>query len=341
MEELNVWLIGGGLAVGAVLGVLIQRFRFCMVAGTSNIMLMQDYRQAFMFVTAWIAAISGTYYLEANDIVAIGDSSYRNSLLDWFGAIFGGVIFGVGAALAGGCAGRTLIKTMEGSLHALLALLSFCIVGAVTQFGFLESARLGLTGATAVELKTDAGLAAILSLPGWLPVLVVLLLMVAFLFYSWRRGGSLPLLITGVIVGGLVVASWYITGVLAQDDFDPVKPSAITMSGPMARFGYIIISGRIPELSFTIAFVLGTAAAGFLSAVVTGQFKITPVTRGMALYALIGGSLMGVGGVIAYGCNIGQGLSGVSTLSLESLLAVAGMLVGTVLGVKWWELRSG
>jgi hypothetical protein len=47
-----------------------------------------------------------------------------------------------------------------------------------------------------------------------------------------------------------------------------------------------------------------------------------------------GATLMGAGGAMAYGCSIGQGLSGVSTLSLASLVSVAGILLGSALGLR-------
>ena len=49
---------------------------------------------------------------------------------------------------------------------------------------------------------------------------------------------------------------------------------------------------------------------------------------------------MGIGGIMAYGCNVGQGLTGVSTLSLESILAFAGMFIGTAASVKWMEKNN-
>ena len=56
--------------------------------------------------------------------------------------------------------------------------------------------------------------------------------------------------------------------------------------------------------------------------------------------ALLGGSLMGVGSIMAYGCNIGQGMSGISTLSVESLLAVIGMVAGIGVTTKWMEKNT-
>ena len=338
--EPNDWLIVGGLVIGVVFGVLAQRFRLCMVAGAGNWLLVRDGRQVIAFLAAWIIAIAGTQILELVGIVDIASSSYRNSLLDWFGASVGGLLFGVGAALAGSCSIRTVVRTMEGSMHALLVFIMFALAAAVTQFGFLETARISLTNITASDLTTDAGLASILSIPSWLVFIVIEIALIAFLWRVWKNSANVPMLIIGIVIGGLVISSWYVTGVLAQDEFDPVNPSAITMSGPFARFGYILISGRIPALSFAISFVIGTALFSFLSALVTGQFSITAPRKGMAKMALIGGSLMGIGGIMAYGCNIGQGLSGISTLSVESLLAVIGMVLGVGIVTKWMEKHA-
>ena len=53
---------------------------------------------------------------------------------------------------------------------------------------------------------------------------------------------------------------------------------------------------------------------------------------------LLGAVLMGVGGVTALGCTFGQGISGIATLSLGSFIAVAGLIAGAWLTLRW-ELR--
>jgi len=340
MGGVNVWLVGGGLAVGAIFAIVIQQLRFCLVAGTSNLLLIKDSRQAVAFAVTLLVGITGTQILELMDIVAVGDSSYRNSNFDWFGASVGGVIFGVGATLAGGCSVRTLIRTMEGSIHALLALFSFILVAAFAQFGFLETPRVDLTIATSVNLTTDAGIASMVSISPWIVLAIVAAGLLAFIIKNSKNGIDIKMITAGCIIGSLIIVSWYITGVLAQDDFNPVKPSGITVSGPLARFGYIFISGRIPALSYAISFVIGIAAISFIYAIVRGRFSFTMPAKGMAKMAIVGGSLMGVGSIMAYGCNIGQGLTGISTLSVESLLAVIGMVVGISLTTKCMEKNA-
>jgi len=340
MEDINNWLIGGGFAVGIVFGVLAQRFRFCMVAATANWILIRDTRQVSAFAAAFLVSISGTQYLELLNWVPIEDAVYRNSQLDWLSVILGGGLFGIGATLAGGCATRTLIRSTEGSMHSLMALLSFTFFAALTQFGFMEPLRLALIAATALSLGGDAGIASILLLPDFLVTILLCGSLLILLIALGLRSRSWPLVTAGALIGGLVVISWIITGDLAQDEFDPRAPSAMAMAGPLARIGYLMLSGSIPTFSFAISFVIGTGVAGLVSALVTRDFKIIPVKKGMAKYAVLGGALMGFGGILAYGCNIGQGLSGMSTLSMESLLATFSMFAGAAIGVKWWDRQS-
>jgi len=340
MDEINIWLVGGGLLVGAVFAIPLQRFRFCLVAGISNLLLIKDTRLIVAFAVALLVAISGTQLLEIMDVVAIADSSYRDATLDWFGSGLGGVLFGIGSALAGGCITRTLARTMEGSIHSLIVFVSFALVAAVVQFGFLESFRVWLTQATAIELSTDAGIASILSLPPWLVLVAAIVVLLLVLYKSWQFSPDKSMLAVGCVVGGLVVVSWYITGVLAQDEFDPARPSAMTMSGPLARFGYFIISGRLAGLSFAVSFVMGAAVVSLLLALASKQFKFVAPAKGMIKMALFGGALMGLGAIMAYGCNVGQGLSGISTLSMESLIAVLGMVAGISIVTKWMEKYS-
>jgi len=341
MGGINTWLVGGGIITGVIFGVLMQRFRFCMVAATANMVLIKDLRQVAAFVAALSVAIAGTQYLEISHWVDISQAGYRNSILDWWGVIFGGLLFGIGGTLAGGCATRTVVKFAEGNMQSLVAVISFMVAAAITQYGWLESIRLKMTAATSINLTTDAGIASILHVSPILVAAIMVLALSAFLVYAIRSQSiHWSWIVAGAMIGGLVVFSWIVTGDLAQDVFDPQRPSAMTVSGPMARFGSILLYQTIPEFSFQIWFVLGMAVAAFISALVTREFRFTPVPKGMLKYSILGGGLMGIGGIVAYGCNVGQGLSGTSTLSLESVLATVSMFAGAAITVKWWDRRS-
>jgi uncharacterized membrane protein YedE/YeeE len=58
---------------------------------------------------------------------------------------------------------------------------------------------------------------------------------------------------------------------------------------------------------------------------------------------MVGAVLMGFGGVTALGCTIGQGVTGVSTLALGSLLTLASIIAGSLATMKyilWREERA-
>jgi hypothetical protein len=54
---------------------------------------------------------------------------------------------------------------------------------------------------------------------------------------------------------------------------------------------------------------------------------------------MVGGVLMGFGGVTALGCTIGQGLTGISTLAIGSILAFAAIIAGSIACVRYQEWR--
>ena len=249
MGGINTWMVGGGVLTGVIFGVLMQRFRFCMVAATANWVLIKDLRQVAAFVAALAIAIAGTQYLEISHWVDISQAGYRNSQFDWWGVLFGGLLFGIGGTLAGGCATRTVVKFAEGNMQSLVAVISFMVAAAITQYGWLESIRLKMTAATSINLTTDAGIASILHVSPILVAAIMVLALLAFLVYAVRSQTiHWSWIVAGAVIGGLVVFSWIVTGDLAQDVFDPQRPSAMTVSGPMARFGSIRSEEHTSEL---------------------------------------------------------------------------------------------
>ena len=98
-------------------------------------------------------------------------------------------------------------------------------------------------------------------------------------------------------------------------------------------------------LTFGIAAVLGVAAGSAAAAVLTRSFRWEGFASVEDLaHHIVGGILMGFGGVTALGCTIGQGLTGVSTLAVGSFIALASIIAGSVLAMKYqaWRLeRTG
>jgi hypothetical protein len=333
----RILLIGGAL-IGLGFGAAVQRSRMCMMAAVSNRVLMGDSRQMHAYLLAVAVAVAGTAGLEAGGWVPIAESAYRGGRIDWLGTSLGGLLFGFGAVLAGGCVGRTLVAAAEGNGGSLLALLVFALAAAATQYGMLEPLRVWLFTSTAVDLPGGtAALAELLGLPGWALAGLFVAACLVVVLGTGRRGRSLPLLSAGAAVGALVVAGWWLTGHLAQDEFDPARPQSLTFSGPVARAMVYLTTGGLAERGFDLALLTGTLAGAVASSLLGNGFRwVAPAPRQVA-QAMSGGTLMGIGAILAGGCNFGQGLSGLSTLSLGSVIAVTGIVAGMRLGLAWLE----
>lgn len=334
------WLIAGGLITGGVFGLIVWQQRMCLVAAVGNASLVKDYRYALAFAVALLVAISGTQLFELLNIVDISKTSYRDARLDWVGVIFGGTVFGIGAALAGGDAARIVIMAGQGSRAGWVALFFFMLFATITQLGVIAIPREYSLTHNAITLSSgDAGIAASLALPKWVVFAAVDLGLLAFILWKWKHHADLKLMLGGAILGLTVIAAWYITGVLAYDEFNPTPASAITVSGPMWKIGNTLIDNAKHRLDFQMCFVLALLAIAFIASVLSRRFRLTPI-QGSAGQIALGGALMGIGGTFAYGCNIGQGFSGIATLSVESTLAVISMIVGILLGTRWLERHT-
>ena len=334
------WLIVGGFTLGGIFGLVARTYRLCLVGAVSNVSLIRDYRYALAALAALLTAITSTQLLEINDIVAIGSSSYRDTRVDWLGVLLGGFIFGVGATFAGGDAARVVILAGNGSKAGMLALFFFAIFASVAQFGLLETPRVySMQHSSLVLTANDAGLAAITSAPKWLILVIVDVLLIGFIALKWKKHGDIKLVLAGALLGLTVAGAWYTTGVLAYDEFAEAKaPSAMTISGPMARFGYMFAANQHPAFSLSVSFVLGILLISFIVSLISRQFSFSAI-KGSPYKIAFGGALMGIGGTFAYGCNIGQGYTGLSTLSVESILAVVAMVLGIHFTTKYMEKR--
>jgi len=116
-----------------------------------------------------------------------------------------------------------------------------------------------------------------------------------------------------------------------------VAPMAYTLDWLM------FFSDKSKVLSFGIVSAVGVVIGSAVSSLVTGSFRWEGFGQIADLsHHLIGAVLMGVGGVTAMGCTIGQGVSGLSVLSLNALLAVMSIILGALAGFRYqtWTLEK-
>ena len=139
------------------------------------------------------------------------------------------------------------------------------------------------------------------------------------------------------MIGALVVAGWFLTGYLAQDAYNmiPLRPTSLSFSTPLAQLIGTVETRHVMGNGFGLALVMGVLGGAFASAAKSGTLRWTPPASREIVRIVLGGGLMGIGAVFAGGCNIGQGLTGLSTCSIFALLAIAGTVLGLRLGLMW------
>ncbi len=125
------------------------------------------------------------------------------------------------------------------------------------------------------------------------------------------------------------------TGVVGFDDFDPVRFESYTFVAPTGESLMYLLTFTGSTISFGVAAVFGVILGSFLYVVLTGKFRLETFSDGGDMVRhLLGGVAMGFGGVLALGCTIGQGVTGMSTLALGSLLSLASIVFGSALTMK-------
>jgi uncharacterized protein len=171
-----------------------------------------------------------------------------------------------------------------------------------------------------------------------------------------RGEGRADNLLAGLGVGAIVAAMWWVSGHLGyvaehpdtlQEAFlatNSGRAEALSFVSPVAYTldWLMFFSDKSKVVTLGIASVFGVVAGSAVVAVASRNFRWEGFgsTEDVANH-IVGGILMGVGGVTAMGCTVGQGLSGISTLSATSFVAVGAILLGAVGAFKYqmWRLE--
>ncbi len=356
-------VLASAFAIAVAFGVVAQRARFCTMGAIADLAVTGDSTRIRMWAVAVGTAIIGFNVLVWLGWVQAANSIYAGPRVLWLSALVGGVMFGVGMVLASGCTSKNLLRAGSGSLKAMVVLLVVAVAGFATLKGITAALRVNTVDAVFVALDGAQDLPSIMSrATGMKPDLLAVVLGLAIggavvlaALYSKRLRDS-DLVLGGAAIGGLVVAAWWVSGVLGHVTEHPVTLESVflaTNSRRMESLSYVsAVSYTVDYLLFfsdvsnvlTIGIVsaVGMAVGSGIYAASTNTFR----WEGFASVSdlrnhLAGGVLMGVGGVTALGCTIGQGLSGVSTLSLTSFIALASMVGGAYATVKLqlWQLE--
>jgi len=348
----GLYLTLGGLLIGTLFGALVYRTNFCTMGSISDAMSFGDYRRFRAWVLAAVIALIGAQALQHFGVVELKKSMYLAPSLNWGGNILGGLMFGFGMVFGGGCASRNLVRVGGGDLRSLMTLLIIGLFGYVAIGGLLGPLRAAMEQATAVSLSgikaPTQGLGDIAAaVTGVAPAMAALAasatialigLIYCFADKSFRSSGVH--ILSGVGVGLCVAAGWALTGLAFDELADkPVAPISLTYVRPtgdtiewLQRYTALGLPG------FGVATVFGAILGAFLVAKAMGRFQITTFSdKGDTVRNLFGAMLMGIGGVLALGCTVGQAVTGVSTLALGSFLTFAAIVIGGIWGMKVFE----
>jgi hypothetical protein len=335
-----------GFGLGLLLGFVARRGRFCTIAAIEDVIYAKDMRRAGAWILAAAVAVIGVHALELWSGLDLTRSIYTGPRIEWGGAIIGGLMFGAGMALVGTCGFGTLLRLGGGDLKSLVTFLVMAVTAMIAMRGLIGLGRIRITDPLTFDLPNSMSqrLPKLIGLTGpsmsftamALGAAIIIAIFAAAIYARANLPKSMRVFATGIAVGLIVVLGWWATGIAGFDLFETRRVESFSFVAPLGDtlLYFMLASGLRPD--FPVGAVLGVIAGAFVAARSAGQFEWeAPDGAGEMRRHLFGAVLMGVGGVAALGCTIGQGVTGVSTLSLGSILAIASILTGARISLYW------
>ena len=346
-----------GLAV--VMGAVANKTNFCTMGAVSDWVNMDDTGRLRAWLLAAAVAILGVVAIEAGGIASLAATfpPYRTTQFAWLRYLLGGLLFGIGMTLASGCGNKTLVRIGGGNLKSVVVLLIASICAYLMLWTDLYDNAFGkLVGATTINLagsgfKSQA-VGDLLGVGNTVAGLAIAGAVVAFVLASREFRTNADNLLAGIVIGLIVVGGWYVTGgALGTEwkeyaDFADVKPlrvetqsfTFISAMGDGAR--YVMNPQNTSLINFGIVAMIGIIVGSFLWAIFSRGFRIEWFVSGSDfLNHAFGAVLMGIGGVLAMGCTVGQAITGVSTLALGSMLTFSAIVAGAAATMKYQYWR--
>ncbi|QNN55897.1 YeeE/YedE family protein [Diaphorobacter ruginosibacter] len=352
--------------LAAVLGAVMRETRFCTMGAVSDVVYVGDWMRMRQWALAIGVAMCGFSVLAYVGWVNPADIVYAMPQVIWLSALVGGLLFGFGMVLASGCGARNLTRLGGGSLKSLVVLVVLAVSAFATLKGITSVPRARWFDSVNVTLSVPALLPEWLAGKGWGAVADIRLwlgcglglVLVLLGLSAPRQRRDWHVLMGGVLVGACVAAAWALSGHFGEVQEHPETLEhmyAATYTGRIESFSFVapvahvldwllFFSDRSKVLTWGAVAVFGVVFGAFVQALVRREFR----WQGFADTAdlsrhLVGATLMGIGGVMALGCTVGQGISAVSALQIASFIAIAAIIAGAVIALRaqqWWLERQ-
>ena len=361
-------VLGLVFLIAVVMGAVANKTNFCTMGAVSDWVNMGDTGRLRAWLLAIAVAMLGVLLLEGSGTLTLPSDTfppYRTATFAWLRYALGGVMFGVGMTLGSGCGNKTFVRLGGGNLKSLvvLAIASvaayYMLWGDIKGAGFFDvvfnswiaptNIDLGAHGIASQELGaivaglTGADAASLHYVIGGIFVLGLLF----FVFKSADFRTSFDNILGGLVIGLAVIAGWYITGgtmgaawkdyaEMATDIPSRVNVQSYTFISPMGdSVRYLLNPTNLTLVNFGIMAVSGVIVGSLLYSLIARKFRVEWFASSKDFVAhAFGAVLMGTGGVLSMGCTIGQGVTGVSTLALGSILTFASIVFGSALTMK-------
>jgi len=361
LPALVTLVLWASFALAVAFGAIAQRTHFCTMGAVADIVNMGDWTRMRMWLMAMGVATIGFNAMVALGWVQAGQSVYAGPRLIWLSNAIGGLLFGFGMVLASGCGSKTLVRIGGGSLKSLVVFCVLALAAYATLRGITAVARVATLDTVALTLPSGQDLPSLLAAATGVPRGTLALLLGgaiggAFMLFALAKpeGRSADALLAGLGLGAVIVAVWWVSGRLGHLAEHPVtledvflatntqRMESLTFVAPIAYTvdWLILFSDKSKVLTIGIVTTLGVVVGSALVALLNRSFRWESFggSEDTANH-IVGAVLMGVGGVTAMGCTIGQGLSGVSTLAIGSFIALAGIIGGAVLALRYQVRR--
>jgi uncharacterized protein len=363
IAALGTQVLWASFLLSFVFGAIAQRTHFCTMGAVSDVVNMGDWSRMRQWALAAGVGMLGFGLLVWLGKVDATKTLYASGRVLWLSAVVGGGMFGFGMVLASGCGSKTLVRIGGGSLKSIVVFVVMGVAAFATLKGITAVVRVATVDAVAITTVAPGAIST------WASGLFGINTKLAQLVCAALIGGGLLVwallrrdfwtldnLLAGLGLGLVVVLMWWVSAVMGyvaehpdtlQEAFvatNSGRAEALSFVAPVAYTldWLMFFSDKTKVITLGIASVMGVVAGSAVVALASRNFRWEGFggVEDVANH-LVGAVLMGVGGVTAMGCTIGQGLSGISTLSITSFIAVAAILAGSVAAFKYqiWRLE--
>ncbi|MDO8883614.1 MAG: YeeE/YedE family protein [Pseudotabrizicola sp.] len=344
METLPYGLLAAlvGLVGGTVLGLAARLGDFCTLGALEAAVYGKDQMRLRLWGIVLGIAILGTQLGALAGWVDLGGTFYHSIVWNPLGSIFGGLVFGYGMAMAGNCGFGALVRFGGGDLRSLVVVVVMGIFGFVALSGPLAPARILLfpqPDATGPQgIVHDVGL-----LTGLPAAVIIVAIGVGCLIWalSYPPMRAAPRsLFWGVAAGLAVVWCFAATTWVSEYSLGAIEVEGLSFTAPVGRTLIFLMTSTAGGITFSVGAVVGVMAGALIGSTVRGLFRWEACEDPRELGRQVGGAvLMGIGGVVAMGCSVGQGVSAFAALAWSGPVTLAAIIVGALFGLH--QLISG